>query len=290
MPESLIEGYPKLACHMGDCPDSSIFRRFGALNSKNLLYLQAELVHLEEKLQALEEADSNSPVGNASDYSRDWYWLENSIDEDNSQQLETVLRIREKLKEYNDAVIQQAVLLGFSPPRAHDLQSLRDWIQRPQMGNYPLIGADRHTWGSLDSPIDPQTDLITLAPPTHNDIFTHWFFETIIPLLHRLPYAWSRAKEPDVESGIIMYRDEKMQRYTAFLTTVVASLLPTVAIVVLYCVQEMRVRLGLIVGFTMVFTACLVVFTAGRRGEVFAASSAFAAVQVVFVSTQQWVG
>ncbi|CAG8982639.1 hypothetical protein HYALB_00006034 [Hymenoscyphus albidus] len=236
MPESPIEGYPKLACHMGSCPNSSIFRRFGSLNSKNLLYLQAELVHLEEKLQALEEVDSISPVGNSSDYSGDWYWLENSIDENNGQQLETVLKIREKLKEYNNAVIRQAVLLGFSPPRAHDLQTLRDWIQRPQMGNYPLIGTNRNTWGSLDSLINPQTDLITLATPTHNDIFTHWFFEKLIPLIHRLP--WTRAKETDLEAGIVIYRDENIQRYTAFLSTIVASLLPTVAICAVLCAGD----------------------------------------------------
>lgn len=103
--DSPVEGYPKLACHMGACPDSSIFRRFGNLNSKNLLYLQAELVHLEKKLQALEKADSISKEGNASHYSRDWYWLENSGDEGNGGQLETVLEIRGKLREYSKAPV-----------------------------------------------------------------------------------------------------------------------------------------------------------------------------------------
>lgn len=107
-----VEGYPTLACHMGACPDSSIFRRFGALNARNLLYMQAELVHLEEKLEALEEVDGGSKEGNAGVYSRDWYWLENSGEEGNGQQLETVLELREKLKEYSKGFLNISAGVG----------------------------------------------------------------------------------------------------------------------------------------------------------------------------------
>jgi hypothetical protein len=47
-----VNGYPKLARHMGASPEIAIFRRFGALNAQNLLYLQAELVHLEKRRSA----------------------------------------------------------------------------------------------------------------------------------------------------------------------------------------------------------------------------------------------
>jgi hypothetical protein len=39
-------GYTKLAIQMGQYSEMAIFRRFGALNAQNLLYLQAELVQL----------------------------------------------------------------------------------------------------------------------------------------------------------------------------------------------------------------------------------------------------
>jgi hypothetical protein len=67
----------------------------------NLLYLQTELTHLERKLRRLEAADLASAEGNRSNYSKDWYWLNNSIFEENSEQLETVHAIRGKLKEYS---------------------------------------------------------------------------------------------------------------------------------------------------------------------------------------------
>src|SRR3954467_14336790 len=38
-----VIGYPRLACQMEIQPETTIFKRFVALNSKNLLYLQAEI-------------------------------------------------------------------------------------------------------------------------------------------------------------------------------------------------------------------------------------------------------
>jgi hypothetical protein len=99
-----VEGYPKLACHMGTYPECSIYRRFASLNSQNLLYFQAELIHLEHKLRRLEACDAKSSDGDRSSYSRDWYWLNNSAVKGGSGQLDTVLAIRSKLKEYSQSI------------------------------------------------------------------------------------------------------------------------------------------------------------------------------------------
>jgi len=44
----LIPGYPKLAGRMEIMPEIAMFRSFGALNARSLLYYQSELAHLEE--------------------------------------------------------------------------------------------------------------------------------------------------------------------------------------------------------------------------------------------------
>jgi hypothetical protein len=98
---SPVEGYPKLACYMGTYHEAAIFRRFGSLNSQNLLYLQAELVHLERELRRLESLDSIAQRGSDSVYATDWYWLDNSGLRENCPQLKVVLAIRSKLKEYS---------------------------------------------------------------------------------------------------------------------------------------------------------------------------------------------
>jgi len=96
-----VNGYPKLAHHMGASPEIAIFRRFGALNAQNLLYLQAELVHLEKTLREFEKRDSQSSEGMKSQYARDWFWLSRSENDGNDDQWQTVLAIRKKLVEYS---------------------------------------------------------------------------------------------------------------------------------------------------------------------------------------------
>ena len=101
-----MEGYAKIASIMGSHPEVAILRRFGALNAQNLLYLQAELVALEQDLRAISAKDSTSNEQNRTKYSRDWYTLSRSQNqttggEDAGKQWQTILQIRAKLKEYS---------------------------------------------------------------------------------------------------------------------------------------------------------------------------------------------
>jgi hypothetical protein len=95
-----VEGYPKLASHMAQYSENALFRRFSGLGVRNILYLQAELVHLEQRLHRLETTDSISSEGHRAKYSKDWYWLNNSSEDRANEQLDVVLSIRSKLKAY----------------------------------------------------------------------------------------------------------------------------------------------------------------------------------------------
>jgi hypothetical protein len=101
-----IEGYAKLAWLMGAHPEVAIFRRFGALNAQNLLYLQAELVFLEHKLRDLAHKDSVSGHPQRREYSGCWYLLNDSITTtasvgEDGEQWKTFLQIRQKLWQYS---------------------------------------------------------------------------------------------------------------------------------------------------------------------------------------------
>jgi hypothetical protein len=93
-------GYPKLAAKIEVLPEAAIFRRFGALNAQNLLYYQAELTYLEQKLK-MQQLKDNDGEGREKSYGVDWFWLEKSREEGDAHQLELVLKIRELLKEYS---------------------------------------------------------------------------------------------------------------------------------------------------------------------------------------------
>ena len=102
-----MEGYAKLASLMGAYPEVAIFRRFGALNAQNLLYLQAELASLEKDLWACAAEDNASNDPDRAVHSTDWYTLSQSVTggsekEGSGRQWQTVLEVRKKLKEYGN--------------------------------------------------------------------------------------------------------------------------------------------------------------------------------------------
>ena len=109
----IVVGYPKLAAKIEIQPELAIYRRFGALNAQNLLYYQAELTDLEEQLRKQQAQDDQDPRGRKSMYAKTWYRLQESETDGDTDQLDLVLKIREKLKEYSEqtAACQVAFLL-----------------------------------------------------------------------------------------------------------------------------------------------------------------------------------
>jgi hypothetical protein len=107
-----MNGYSKLASLMGSHPELAIFRRFGTLNAQNLLYLQAELVHLERKLQRCVASDIASGHADRIIYDRHWQSLteSGSRPDGDPEQWETALKIRKLLKEYSKMLEQRKLV------------------------------------------------------------------------------------------------------------------------------------------------------------------------------------
>jgi hypothetical protein len=96
--DSPIEGYPQIAELMSNHRELAILRKFNNLSMLNLLHMQAELMHLEEKYYQLSQNDEKHST--RAYRSRDWWSLTQLDCEGNREQWELVLEIREKLKEY----------------------------------------------------------------------------------------------------------------------------------------------------------------------------------------------
>ena len=100
-----MNGYSKLASLMGPHPEVALFRRFGSLNARNLMYFQAEIIHLEKQLEQYTQADNESTHPDRQYYDRDWQSLMESGDAaepvENSAQWKTILKLRQALKEYS---------------------------------------------------------------------------------------------------------------------------------------------------------------------------------------------
>lgn len=91
-------GYPALAQLMGPNPGMAIYKKFSILNTHDLLLRQAELLHLERELHKQGLIDRAAGL----EYSEKVHELFDSnrtgVD---SAQLELILKIRLRLKEYS---------------------------------------------------------------------------------------------------------------------------------------------------------------------------------------------
>ncbi|KAK4187142.1 putative isoleucyl-tRNA synthetase [Podospora australis] len=103
--------------------------------------------------------------------------------------------------------------------------------------------------------------------------------------------VYSEKKDPAEElkdlklNFIDSYSGSSILGFSTKLTTLFACMLPMVAIGVLYVVENLSRRLGLIAGFTAIFCNGLMMVAEVTRVQVFTATSAFLAVLVVFVQT-----
>lgn len=95
---------------------------------------------------------------------------------------------------------------------------------------------------------------------------------------------YSQGFRTSESSDVKYYSGKLVNRIISTVSVVLAALLLEGAIVALYLVKDERVRLGLIAVFTCLFASCVGFLTHARRAEMFAATAAYAAVLVVFVS------
>ncbi|KAF7898809.1 hypothetical protein EAE99_012344 [Botrytis elliptica] len=259
-----MRGYNKIASFMSRYPESAII--FG----------------LQIDLKELENANDRSPDAGRANFSRDWFELSTTDEVDGSEeQWKLVLKIREKLREYNEAVFLWTQISKSSSPHPKHLAKFQEWMKRPSMGSVFLIGRDRNIWAD-------GKDLVAIQEKVPENIFFELWANTITPIYHDSVGRFYR--KPDIEttdyaSNIVDYSDTVIFRIVSFFGVIMASILPVMTIVVLYLVASMVKRLALVGIFTTIFSVCLWFMTDGRLVEVFSATSAFAAVQVVFIST-----
>ncbi|KAH6614803.1 hypothetical protein C7974DRAFT_417018 [Boeremia exigua] len=162
-------------------------------------------------------------------------------------------------------------------------------------------------------------DLVVTHPEGKTDGLTKWIVYNLMPLYWRLRDA-PRAKNPSKPPIELELRNLEAQqqdpealqdrekpnaprqrrdpetletvseatafRFTSALSTVIASLTPIIAIAVLSQLSGTRDLLLCITGFAVIFAILLIFLTQGTssRTEIFAATAAFSAVLVVFIS------
>jgi hypothetical protein len=170
------------------------------------------------------------------------------------------------------AILEQSMMGQLAEPSPESLRSLQHWLERPKMGGSALIGKDKDSWGDASEPINPHHDLLSVVCNKETDKFSAWFSQNILRSIYHL--IWLRVKShKDLESGVLFYQNDTLQKFTSYFAIIVASLLPILAIAVLYSVESMKARLGLVALFIVIFASCLSIFTYAARSEIFIATS-----------------
>ncbi|OCK88953.1 uncharacterized protein K441DRAFT_736942 [Cenococcum geophilum 1.58] len=106
---------------MGKEEEYVIFRRFSSFNARNVLYLQGELIALEERLETI---DGNLQKAGERDAlkSRDSFYRD-------SERKQLVLEIRRLLADYNSAVLQWSQIQDVPPLAARHVQGFKRWMR-----------------------------------------------------------------------------------------------------------------------------------------------------------------
>jgi hypothetical protein len=95
-----MEGYPQIVHLMDQHEELAILRKFNNMSLQNLLYMQAELMHLEEKYEIISAKGGECPSRPFK--SRDWWSLTQPDNEGKTEQWDTVLEIRQALGNYRE--------------------------------------------------------------------------------------------------------------------------------------------------------------------------------------------
>ncbi|KAL5083489.1 hypothetical protein Trisim1_001419 [Trichoderma cf. simile WF8] len=263
------EGFAQVARWIALDPDkeTSIYRKFDELAARNLLYLQSELLVLENELDQLDRSDAKSDDMNLADAIMTWETLErqyNTGSEKAQVRMDLIVKIRAKIKEYHEALLLQSEIAKLKQPSKRILDTYREWFNNPR----PVLGGLSKTF--LDDP----DDLVGL----------HSLETDYLSIFLRRCWPFKEEISLDGRYSVGRYHEKSISAATAIITILIAALLLVGPITGLYFVANNAAKLGMLAAFTALFALSVGLITNAKRAEIFASTAAYAAVLVVFVS------
>ncbi|KAF2439438.1 hypothetical protein P171DRAFT_369901 [Karstenula rhodostoma CBS 690.94] len=270
--KELVPGFPMLAGEMEQSPETAIFRRFASLNARNLLYLQQELIDMENRLKQLEYRDSVSDKGWRKHYAKNSASLRGSIAFDDPAQWTLMLQIREKLKEYNKTLVYQSLMYKLPRPDDYDVTDIRNFIYSTQGMSGPFNPKEVGPWGTPQAPNHHAPDLITLRPRKKEDQFSSFISEKAIRYI-QWPLSRLQSEEKRVR-GMVVYHDSTVLKITYSIIGILAGLAPILSILVLTKLHTLKARLWTIAMFNVGIALSLQLFTEAKRTDIFAVTAA----------------
>ncbi|KAH7383516.1 hypothetical protein BKA64DRAFT_682495 [Cadophora sp. MPI-SDFR-AT-0126] len=302
MVPSQLEGFPSLAHFISKDADAAIFRGFSELGTRNLLYLQSNLHELEVRVAKLDQEDFNNRhrIDGLVNSARSYRGLKNAAGGSEGETIQRVarvggniraeipnpdresyyrrrldlhLKIKDAMREYREALIQEQQVRSFKPPPKRSLLAFQHFLLRKD-GNI-LLGDDETLFGDLENPID----LVSLNP-SEDDRLNRLLRYTCGYCFH------DKKRKPYPDLDIFYYSDRAIHLTGYIVATVLSGILLVCAMLCLSLVyaRSWGIRLGMVAMFTSLFAIVVGLLTNARRAELFGSTAAYAAVLVVYVS------
>ena len=269
----LPNGFAKVADAQVQDPDHSwaIFRRFDRVATRNLLYLQAKLSSLEIQQEACDKGDLHSKETQRSKAATSWEDFSNFAKSDGydeeKERMQIALKIQETLKEYYDALLAHSHVLCLPKPAPTTLAAFKHFFV-PEDG-VTLLRKESSTI------LDNEEDLVALVAPTSQDRLTLFILEH---------FRWLFVSGRVTPAGTAYVNARNLARLVSLLSTILAASLLVGAIMSLNYAPNQDVRMAILALFTAAFAGTVALLTSAGRAEVFAATAAYAAVLVVFIT------
>jgi hypothetical protein len=186
-------------------------------------------------------------------------------------------------RDADEALLQTAQIKALGKPQTCDYKYLKEWFARPLEGNNFLRGDEADAWTTKH-----MHDLVVLSRSSkERDRFAQFMSDDILPFFH--DRIGQKIKRPIPESMIHDTWEYKQKIFVVLgnvICMVLSALVPSISIFVLCLLKSMVARLSVITAMSFVFSVVMTFIVQGRRVDVFAATTAFAAVQVVFLGGQ----
>ncbi|KAI3550476.1 hypothetical protein CSPX01_01526, partial [Colletotrichum filicis] len=158
-------------------------------------------------------------------------------------------------------------------PSDKEWELLATWLRKLKGGNgfLDMTGIEAMTWNLASQ--DATFNIGELAVETHR--FTLFMNGKVVNLYHRVIGQHRTANTRFTQTSLCTHNERKISRFSDIILATLSAALPTLAILVLYFLQNMLHRIGLVVVVTMIFSFLFALLTRAKMAEIFAAAAAF---------------
>lgn len=161
-------------------------------------------------------------------------------------------------------------MLALRHPSTQTFRAFNQLFMNIDEGRFPTLG------GSSSSLYNNRHDICALARPLEEDRLTSFLRKHCLLLF--------LERYPDRDSRLAYISTRRIGVVVGIINVLLAAAFLFGAIYNLYYVDQEKIKLGLIAGYTTAFALCISLVTNAKRSEIFGACAAYAAVLVVFVS------